>query len=197
MKKIQILLYSFALLSIIGCKNETKKVEEEVVQEIEKQVEEVKKAVAPGEPLSFALEAKSDSKAHGRAAMFEKDGNVTIEVKINGLDAGTHAIHIHEKADCSSADGKSSGGHWNPTFEDHGKWGDETGYHKGDIGNFEVGEDGIGTISFTTSEWCIGCGDEKKDVLGKAIVVHQGTDDFTSQPSGAAGARISCGGIIQ
>jgi len=197
MKKIQILLYSFALLSIIGCKNETKKVEEEVVQEIEKQVEEVKKAVTPGEPLSFALEAKSDSKAHGRAAMFEKDGNVTIEVKINGLDAGTHAIHIHEKADCSSADGKSSGGHWNPTFEDHGKWGDETGYHKGDIGNFEVGEDGIGTISFTTSEWCIGCGDEKKDVLGKAIVVHQGTDDFTSQPSGAAGARISCGGIIQ
>lgn len=197
MKKIQILLFSFALLSIIGCKNETKKVEEEVVQEIEKQVEEVKKVVTPGEPLSFALEAKSDSKAQGKVAMFEKDGEVTIEVKITGLDAGTHAIHIHEKADCSSADGKSSGGHWNPTFEDHGKWGNETGYHKGDIGNFEVGERGVGTVSFTTNEWCIGCGDEKKDVLGKAIVVHQGTDDFTSQPSGAAGARISCGGIIQ
>jgi len=197
MKKIQILLFSFAVLSIIGCKNETKKVEEEVVQEVEKPVEEVKKAVLAGGYLAFALEAKSESKAHGKAGMVEKNGEVTLEVKITGLDAGTHAIHIHEKADCSSADGKSSGGHWNPTFQDHGKWGNETGYHKGDIGNFEVGEDGVGQVSFTTSEWCIGCGDEKKDVLGKAIVVHQGTDDFTSQPSGAAGARISCGGIIK
>ena len=48
-----------------------------------------------------------------------------------------------------------------------------------------------------TELWCIGCGDETKDVLGKAIIVHDGTDDYTSQPSGAAGARVSCGGIIQ
>ena len=41
------------------------------------------------------------------------------------------------------------------------------------------------------------CNDEKKDILGKAIIVHQGVDDFTSQPSGDAGARVSCGGIIQ
>jgi len=27
--------------------------------------------------------------------------------------------------------------------------------------------------------------------------VHQGVDDFTSQPSGAAGKRVSCGGIIE
>ena len=203
MKKIQIFLFSFTLVAFVGCKNETKKVEDEVVQEIEEveekaeEVEEViKEAYVAGTPISFALEAKSESKAHGKAAMFEKDGTVTLEVKITGLDAGIHAIHIHEKADCSSPDGKSSGGHWNPTFEDHGKWGNATGYHKGDIGNFVVSEDGIGKISFSTDEWCLGCGDEKKDVIGKAIVVHQGADDFTSQPSGAAGARVSCGGII-
>mgnify|MGYP000910931449 CR=1 FL=1 len=50
---------------------------------------------------------------------------------------------------------------------------------------------------FSTDQWCIGCGDENKDILGKAIIVHQGTDDFTSQPSGAAGARVSCAGIIE
>ena len=196
MKKIQIFLFSFALIALVGCKNETKKVEE-VVEKTEEKVEEVKEAVKEISSLAFALEAKSGSKAHGKAGISQLDGKVTLEVKITGLDAGTHAIHIHEKADCSSADGKSSGGHWNPTFQAHGKWGDATGYHKGDIGNFEVGEDGVGRVSFTTDEWCIGCGDEKKDVLGKAIVVHQGTDDFTSQPSGAAGARVSCGGIIK
>lgn len=197
MKKIQILLFSFALIALVGCKNEAKKVEDDVVEETEVKVEEVKETYIAGIPISFALEAKSDSRSHGTAAMFEKDGNVTLEVKITGLDAGIHAIHIHEKADCSSPDGKSSGGHWNPTFQDHGKWGDATGYHKGDIGNFIVSEDGIGKVTFVTDEWCLGCGDENKDVLGKAIVVHQGTDDFTSQPSGAAGARISCGGIIR
>ena len=48
-----------------------------------------------------------------------------------------------------------------------------------------------------TDEWCIGCGDETKDILGKAIIVHEGSDDFKTQPTGAAGGRVSCGGIIQ
>ena len=120
-----------------------------------------------------------------------------LSVTIRGLDEGTHAIHLHEKADCSSDDGKSTGGHWNPTFESHGAWGSKKGYHKGDIGNFEVAADGIGRIHFETDEWCIGCEDETKNILGKAIIVHQGTDDFVSQPSGAAGARISCAGILE
>ena len=116
---------------------------------------------------------------------------------ISELTPGEHAIHIHNSSDCSSPDGKSAGGHWNPTAKPHGKWGAETGYHKGDIGNFTADENGNGTISFTTNEWCIGCGDDTKDILGKGIIVHAGVDDLTSQPSGAAGARVSCAGIIQ
>ena len=116
---------------------------------------------------------------------------------ISGLSEGTHAIHIHQTGDCSSPNGKSAGGHWNPTAQPHGKWGATEGYHKGDIGNFETDENGNGTISKTTDEWCIGCEDATKNVVGKGIIVHQGIDDFTSQPSGAAGARIACGGIIK
>jgi len=194
MKRIQITFMSLALIAIISCKNDAKKVEDEdevIVEEVVEEVKEVRKEI------NFTLEPKSDSDAAGKVSISDKDGVVTLEASLYGLDAGTHAIHIHEKADCSSADGKSTGGHWNPTFEAHGKWGAEEGYHKGDIGNFEVGEDGYGSVIFTTDEWCIGCGDEKKDILGKAIIVHQGTDDFKSQPSGAAGARVSCGGIIE
>jgi Cu-Zn family superoxide dismutase len=115
----------------------------------------------------------------------------------SGLSEGEHAIHIHEKADCSSADGKSTGGHWNPTAEPHGKWGGQEGYHKGDIGNFTADAEGNATVEFGTDQWCIGCDDDNKNIVGKAVIVHQGVDDFTSQPSGAAGARISCTGIIQ
>lgn len=147
--------------------------------------------------IKMSLESKSGSTAVGNLVFTQEGGIVTMIGVFDGLTPGEHAIHIHEKADCSSDDGKSSGGHWNPTAKPHGKWGDEKGYHKGDIGNFTANENGHATLTKITSEWCIGCEDATKDILGKAIIVHQGVDDFTSQPSGAAGARISCGGIIE
>ncbi len=193
MKKIAMGLM-LAGLVLVGCKDDKKKmdseetVEKEVVKEVE--VDEIKK-------ISMTLESKSGSTASGTVTFTEDSGVVKMEATLSGLSPGTHAIHIHEKADCTSEDGKSTGGHWNPTFEPHASWGAEGGYHKGDIGNFEADENGNGSIAMKTDEWCIGCGDEKKDILGKAIIVHQGADDFTSQPSGAAGTRISCGGIIE
>ncbi|MBX2829128.1 MAG: superoxide dismutase family protein [Flavobacteriaceae bacterium] len=193
MKKIALSIISLSLIAFVGCKNETKKAEE-VEEKVEEAVEEIKEET---KTVSIQLEAKSESEVVGTVIFTESEGIVSMAANMTGLTPGTHAIHLHEKADCSSADAKSSGGHWNPTFADHGAWGAETGYHKGDIGNFEVGEDGIGKVEFTTNEWCIGCGDDKKDILGKAVVVHQGEDDLTSQPSGAAGARVSCAGIIE
>ncbi len=154
-----------------------------------------KSALSSKNDLTIIFESKSDSKVTGTAKFVEKNGTVTFTAKISGLSPGKHAIHIHEKSDCSSADGSSAGGHWNPTFKKHGKWGDAE-YHKGDIGNFTADENGNGTVKFSTSEWCIGCADETKNILGKGLIVHKGADDFTSQPAGNAGARHACSAII-
>ena len=188
MKRIYIALTVVALLFTTSCKKEKK--------DAEKKVEKTVETMAP-KKLKTALSPKSDSKVSGNVVFTEESGVVKMVAIMEGLTPGVHAIHLHEKADCSSADGKSTGGHWNPTFTDHGKWGDAKGYHKGDIGNFTANESGIATVNHSTNEWCIGCGDPKKDITGKAVVVHQGTDDFVSQPSGAAGSRVSCAGIIQ
>ena len=147
--------------------------------------------------LEISVNAKSGSSTSGKITFIEKGGQVTLEAHINGLTTGNHAIHIHETADCSSDDGKSAGGHWNPTFENHGAWGNEAGYHRGDIGNFNANENGHGMITFSTDLWCLSCDDANKNIIGKAIIVHQGEDDLISQPSGAAGARVSCAGIIK
>jgi Cu-Zn family superoxide dismutase len=192
MKKIGLSLTAIVLIALIGCKENKKDAEEVVVEETVETVEEL----AP-KSVEFILESKSESTATGKVAFTEMNGKVNFEVKLTGLTPGEHAIHIHEKADCSSPDGKSTGGHWNPTMAAHGKWGAAEGYHKGDIGNLTADENGEASISMETDEWCIGCVDEKKDILGKAIIVHQGVDDFTTQPTGDAGGRISCGGIIQ
>lgn len=174
MKKI--VLLSFGIIALtVGCKTKTEH--------------------KPNE-LKVALEPKSETKTSGFVTFSEKSGKVTFTATISGLTPGVHAIHIHEKADCSAADATSAGGHWNPTFKKHGKWG-EGEYHKGDIGNFTADANGNGKITLTTDEWCIGCGDATKDVTGKAIIVHKGSDDFTTQPTGNAGGRVACTAIIK
>ncbi|WP_420322961.1 superoxide dismutase family protein [Flagellimonas sp.] len=193
MKKIQLFAMGLILVGAISCKQAKKEVETTT----EEVVEEVKTEVMASKTITFAMEAKSDSNVAGDVTFTEENGNVIMKATLTGLTEGEHAIHIHEKADCSSADGKSTGGHWNPTFQPHAKWGAEGGYHKGDIGNFMADAEGNATVDFATNEWCIGCDDETKNIVGKAVIVHQGVDDFTSQPSGAAGARVACTGIIQ
>ena len=195
MKSIQAIALALLFITAFSCK-EAKKETEEATEEVEETVDQVVETLDP-EVVTFTMEPKSDSNVNGEVVFTEENGEVIMRANFTGLDEGEHAIHLHEKADCSSADGKSTGGHWNPTKEPHGKWGSEEGYHKGDIGNFTADTDGNATVEFTTDEWCMGCGDDTKDILGKAVIVHQGTDDFTSQPSGAAGARIACTGIIQ
>lgn len=54
---------------------------------------------------------------YGEVKLAEKDGVLSLEVHIFGLEPGTHVMYLQEKADCSSSDGKSMGGHWSLTFE--------------------------------------------------------------------------------
>ena len=146
--------------------------------------------------LNITFESKSNSTVSGTASFSEKNGTVTFIAKLAGLKPGIHAIHIHEKSDCSAADGSSAGGHWNPTFKKHGKL-SQGESHNGDIGNFNADEKGNGTITLSTDEWCIGCGDATKDILEKGLIVHQGADDYISQPTGNAGTRVACSAILK
>ena len=175
MKKLLLGITAMGLV-VLGCKSPT--------------------ANATANKLNIAFESKNNSGVTGTAVFTEKDGSVTFTAKLSGLKPGVHAIHIHEKADCSAADAASAGGHWNPTFKKHGKWTDAE-HHKGDIGNFTADADGNGTVTLKTDEWCIGCGDATKDVLGKGLIVHDKPDDFTTQPTGNAGARVACSAIIK
>lgn len=141
------------------------------------------------------ISAKSDSEVTGQVSFTEKDGNVIMKATLEGLTEGNHAIHIHEIGDCSAPDGKSAGGHWNPTEQNHGKWMQEP-FHTGDIGNLVANTAGKGSIERETDLWCLDCDDDKKNIIGKAIIIHAGPDDFSSQPSGAAGPRVGCGEIV-
>lgn len=200
MKRIGLSILFSAALVFTGCKNENQTADERVDEHTNLTQDEEEAGAddtSENKELTLQIEPRSGSNVSGTVVFTQENGKVTMTAEVSGLKEGMHGIHIHENADCSADDGSSAGGHWNPTFEDHGKWGDSNGYHRGDIGNFDVNSEGTGSITFTTDKWCIGCEDEKMNIIGKSVIVHDGEDDFTSQPSGDAGSRVGCAEIVE
>ncbi len=139
------------------------------------------------------LESKSGSKVKGTVEFKElDDGTIMYTASVTGLEPNTvHAMHIHEIGDCSTDDGSSAGGHWNPTNHEHGKWGEQE-FHLGDIGNLVANDEGVATLSSTTKRWSL-IENDSLNIIGHSIIVHEKEDDFTTQPTGNAGGRIACG----
>lgn len=165
--KAKLIIFSLSLL-LLSCNNN-----EEIIT--------IKKTIKP----------LNNSSISGTISLTQKKDSVFLEAHVFGLEPGIKAIHIHENGDCSSNDGLSAGGHWNPTSQKHSKWGDETGFHLGDIGNFNIDSIGHGMVNFSNDIWCLGC-KSSNDLMNKSIIIHNGEDDFLSQPSGAAGMRLGC-----
>lgn len=115
-------------------------------------------------------------------------GQVLVSIALEGLPAGPHGVHIHEIGDCSAEDFSSAEGHLAGGAE-HGVM-VEGGPHPGDLPNISVGEDGTATFDVFKADLTF---DLMDDADGAAFIVHDGPDDYVSQPSGDAGDRIACG----
>lgn len=136
----------------------------------------------------------------GTIQLSETRSGVLFNVDLNGLTPdGEHAIHVHEKGDCTPLKTfKNAGGHFNPAESMHGLK-HPKGHHAGDMPNLKP--DAQGKIATVFVNLKITLKDTMKkrfsvyDEDGSAIVIHAGADDHMSQPSGAAGSRIACGVI--
>lgn len=148
-------------------------------------------AVSCSTTKTYTINSKSGTPTEGTVKFTQMGNMVEMDLTAYKLTPGIHAIHLHEKADCSAADGTSTGGHWNPAKDDHGKWGEEH-FHMGDIGNLTADQNGTAKLVFKTDKWCIGCSDESKNIIGRGMIIHAGEDDFMTQPTGNAGGRVGC-----
>lgn len=114
-----------------------------------------------------------------------------LHAKLENLPAGAHAFHVHTVGDCTPPF-SSAGGHFNPGGKKHG-FDAADGMHAGDMPNIHVPESGQLEIEILNVLLML---DETLfDDDGAAIVIHEGPDDYVSDPAGAAGARIACGVI--
>ena len=130
----------------------------------------------------------------GSLALADSPQGVHITGSIQGLKPDAEfGFHVHEKGDCSAPDGSSAGGHFNPTQAQHGN---PTGpaHHAGDMTNIRSNAEGVAQVDVTAAGTTLH-GDPNTDLIGKAVVVHESPDDYTTQPSGNSGKRVACGVI--
>lgn len=141
------------------------------------------------------LKPTQGSTVSGHVRFARVDGALRVSGQISGLKPGSeHGFHIHDKGDCSAPDGSSAGGHFNPAQSAHGSIAADP-HHGGDMPNLVADGNGRASVDGPlSSNVNLGNGDGF-DIAGHALIVHADPDDYTTQPTGNAGARLACGVI--
>lgn len=146
-------------------------------------------------PAPVTIQLKGPTGADmGAATLTEAPGGVVMRIEARGLTPGWHGLHFHEKADCSSADFKSAGGHMrHDTPAVHGLL-NPAASETGDLPNLFAGADGAATAEVFSPFVSLTAAGRSRllDADGSALVIHAAPDDHLSQPIGGAGARIAC-----
>ena len=149
----------------------------------------------PDEPLraTAALQPTKGSKAFGEVTFEQVGDKVRVIVFAQNLKPGqAHGFHIHEAGDCSSGDGMSAKGHFNPGGKPHGRPGTAE-RHAGDLPSLEAAKNGRAKIDVTVDGISLNPG--ANSIIGRGLIIHADPDDYKTQPTGNAGARLACGVI--
>ena len=146
--------------------------------------------VAPGPGATAKLEPTRGNTATGTVTFSTVGDKVRVEANLSGLKPDAeHGFHVHEKGDCSSGDGMSTGGHFNPLGKSHGPHG-AMERHAGDLPSLKADSAGNATLSVMMDVISVSSG--PASVIGRGMIVHRDPDDYKTQPTGNAGPRIAC-----
>lgn len=147
----------------------------------------------PDASATANLQSTRGNMASGTVRFVQNGDKVQVTGEVKGLKPNAeHGFHVHEKGDCSSGDGMSTGGHFNPTTTAHGQHGQGT-HHVGDLPSLMADAQGVAKINFTSTTLTLKPG--TTSIMDKGLIVHRDPDDYKTQPTGNAGPRIACGVI--
>ena len=151
-------------------------------------------APADAPRASANLQPTKNGKATGTVNFVQVGDKVRVSGNISGLVPGReHGFHIHEAGDCSSGDGMSAKGHFNPLGRPHGHP-DTPERHAGDMPALKA--DLYGNAALETDLDIITVTPGPTSIVGRGLIVHADPDDYRTQPTGNAGARLACA-VIQ
>jgi Cu-Zn family superoxide dismutase len=146
----------------------------------------------PNERIASARLMLANGIPAGTVQLLGTGDRLTLAVAVTGIAEGPHGFHLHTTGKCTAPDFKSAGGHLNPGGHEHGTLNPQ-GSHLGDLPNLVVG-------SSKTASTTVELDGDRAEILGAlfdedgtAVVIHEGADDYRSDPAGDAGSRIACG----
>jgi len=147
-----------------------------------------------GPKATARLEPTKGSNVRGNVEFTEASGGkVRVTADVSGLRPNAEfGFHIHEAGDCSSGDGMSAKGHFNPFGRPHGRPG-AAERHAGDLPSLSAGKDGRAKVDVTVDQVSLKPG--PTSIVGRGIIIHADPDDYKTQPTGNSGARLACGVI--
>ncbi len=150
---------------------------------------EEKKGEAPSVTKALAqLIPTKGSSVKGTVTFTKAARGLHVHAEISGLTPGEHGFHVHEYG-VWSENGMSTGGHFNPTMEQHAGPHSKN-RHVGDMGNITANSNGNATIDLDDAQMSF---HGANSILGRGLVVHEKADDLKSPPAGNAGARLAVG----
>ncbi len=204
MKKALSTLFLSSTLLLAACANNQQPAEDTTAPEEDAATEEMVDETTPEEATEETIEVtmiNSDEEESGTATFTETEEGVTLTYELNNLPEGEFGMHIHETGSATAPDFEDAGSHWNPTDVEHGI-NSETGPHLGDLPNIVVdssgevsGEELLEGVTLAENpaegEYSL-----HNDGQGTTLIVHDGTDDYETQPTGDAGSRQLAGVII-
>lgn len=125
----------------------------------------------------------------GSVCFYQTRAGVIVRAELWGLPcsegpcgARVFGFHIHEGGACAGNDSDplaDAMGHYNPCGCEHLQ-------HAGDLPPL-FGNRGYALSVFLTDRFSV------RDIIGRAVIIHDSPDDFTTQPSGNSGMKIACG----
>ncbi len=143
-----------------------------------------------GPKASASLQPTRGNSAKGAVSFYQVGDRVKVVAEVSGLKPGQeHGFHIHEAGDCSSGDGMSAKGHFNPYGARHGHFSTKA-RHAGDMPNLKADAGGNAKLEAELDIITVGPG--TASIVGRGLIVHAQPDDYKSQPVGNAGARLAC-----
>jgi superoxide dismutase, Cu-Zn family len=141
---------------------------------------------------SAGLHPTAGNRTQGEVTFEQIGDKVRVTAQVIGLKPHqAHGFHIHEVGDCSSRDGMSAKGHFNPYGKPHGPPGSE--HHAGDMPSLKA--DAKGRAHLQADLVVVTLAPGPASIIGRAVIVHAGPDDYATQPAGNSGARLACGVI--
>jgi Cu-Zn family superoxide dismutase len=148
---------------------------------------------AEGPRASAQLQPTTGNSTSGNATFTQMGDKVRVVANVSGLTPGQeHGFHVHEAGDCSAGDAMSAKGHFNPYGKPHGNPATAE-RHAGDMPALKA--DASGNAKIDTMLDVMTVKPSPTSVVGRGLIVHASPDDYKTQPTGNAGARIACGVI--